>query len=114
MIYLRHSENATNFWRDFVRDKSWSINTQKVSFYLMQYIEAYNAQVSQHLHIRLDNLQLVLAKLLDKNDDGKVIPEEIGCFFYDIWDDESARMKINSISKENPVDQENARSYLLV
>jgi len=27
MIYLRHSENATNFWRDFVKDKSWSINT---------------------------------------------------------------------------------------
>lgn len=56
----------------------------------------------------------MLAKLLDKNDDGKVMPEEIGCFFYDIWDDENARMKINTISKADPIDQENARSYLLV
>ena len=114
MIYLRHSENAVQFWRDFVREKSWSINTQKASFYLKQYIVAYNSQVASHLHIRQDNLQLVLAKLLDKNNDGSVQPEEIGSFFYDIWDDENARMKINTISKEDPIDQENARSYLLV
>ena len=97
-----------------MKDKSWSINTQKASFYLKQYIDAYNSQVAAHLHIRPNNLQLVLAKLLDKDDDGRVLPEEIGSFFYDIWDDENSRMKINTISKDDPIDLENARSYLLV
>ena len=112
MIYLRGSQNATMFWRDFVKDKSWLINTQKLSFYLKEFIIAYNASSPEHLHIRLDNLQLVLAKLLDKNDDGKASPEEIATFFYDIWDDENIRMKLNRVSK--PDDTINEKQYILV
>lgn len=44
-------------------------------------------------------MQLVLAKLLDKDDSGSVTPEEIACFFIDIWDDPKTRLQINTISQ---------------
>jgi hypothetical protein len=56
----------------------------------------------------------VLAKLLDKDNDGMVTPDEIAGFFLDIWDDENSRMKINHISKEIARDETDIRSYLLV
>ena len=34
MQYVKQSENALIFWRDFVPIKSWQINTQMASFYL--------------------------------------------------------------------------------
>jgi hypothetical protein len=43
MSSLRNTEEGTKFWRDFVHAKSWSINTQKVAFYLKQFIIAYNS-----------------------------------------------------------------------
>ncbi len=40
----------------------------------------------------MDNIQIVLAKLLDKDDSGEVTPNEIADFFKDIWDDEKTRI----------------------
>lgn len=46
MRSLRETEAGIQFWRDFVMTKSWIINTQKCSFYLKQYIIAYNNQMA--------------------------------------------------------------------
>ena len=39
MESLKVSESAQEFWRDFVTEKSWVMNSQKASFYLRNYIE---------------------------------------------------------------------------
>jgi hypothetical protein len=62
----------------------------------------------------MDNIQLVIAKLLDKNNDGYVTPEEIACFFQDIWEDENVRMKINEVSRVIMVNETDKRCYLLI
>jgi hypothetical protein len=114
MIHLKDSENAIKFWRDFVPVKSWQINTQKASFYLKQFIVAYNSQQAVEDQIKMDNIQLALARLLDKDNSGTVTPNEIADFFIDIWDDEKTRMKLNRVSKEIKSEESDLRSYLLI
>ena len=58
------------------------MNTQKASFYLRAFIDVENtSEINPSKKIRLENLQLVLAKLLDKDGDGFVTPKEIQHFF---------------------------------
>ena len=40
--HLVVSDSAMIFWRDFVPEKSWQINTQKAAFYLKNFIIAQN------------------------------------------------------------------------
>ena len=40
----------------------------------------------------MDNIQIVLAKLLDKDDSGEITPNEIADFFLGIWDRENSRL----------------------
>ena len=62
----------------------------------------------------MDNIQLVLAKLLDKDDSGEVTPNEIADFFIDIWDNKDSRKRINEISKDVIKDDTDVRSYKLI
>ena len=64
--------------------------------------------------IRMDNIQLVLGKLLDRDDSGSVTPHEIGNFFEHIWDHPKTRLEINTISREIPEDDNEEKLYRLV
>jgi hypothetical protein len=62
----------------------------------------------------MDNIQLILSRLIDMDDNGEVTPNEFADFFLDIWDCPEARMKLNSISKEIVKDDTDIRMYKLV
>ena len=81
---------------------------------MKQFIIAYNSQIGVEEQIGLDNIQLVVARLMDKDNDGEVTPSEIADFFLDIWDDEKSRLRINNISKKHQEDCADCRSYLLI
>ena len=86
MKKLKKTEAGQIFWRDFVIDKSWVINTQKIAFYLKKYIEHENLKLDKNEQIKLDNLQLALGDLLDQDSDGTVTPQELADFFMFVWD----------------------------
>ena len=44
VVHFRESENTLKFWRDFVTNKSWQLNTQKAAFYMTKFVEAYNTE----------------------------------------------------------------------
>lgn len=114
MNSLRHTESGIIFWRDFVSTKSWTINTQQASFYAKQFIIAQNARLPVEKQIRTENLQLVLARLFDRDNSGSVTPDEIAHFFHDIWDDEKTRARINLAQKSIVKDEDDHKQYLLV
>ena len=62
----------------------------------------------------MDNIQLILSRLIDMDDNGEVTPNEFADFFLDIWDCPEARIKINSISREIVKDDTDVRMYKLV
>ena len=41
--YLKQSDNAMRFWRNFVKDKALSMNAAKVGVYFKEFVEDYNS-----------------------------------------------------------------------
>jgi hypothetical protein len=62
----------------------------------------------------MDNIQLILSRLIDSDDNGEVTPNEFADFFLDIWDCPDTRKKINEISREIVKDDNDERMYKLV
>lgn len=75
---------------------------------------AYNSQVRIDEQIKMENIQLILARLLDRDNDGNVTPAELAEFFLDIWDVPEARMKINQVSRPMKADENDSKMYLLI
>ena len=83
---LKVSVNALEFWKHFVIEKTWNVNTQKCGYYLQQFIKVNNSFVNDDEKIKMENIQMIMAQLLDCNQDGYVTPKEIAAFFKEVWD----------------------------
>lgn len=83
------------------------------SFFLKKFIEADNAKREQDDKIEIHNLQMCLAHLLDKNNDGSVTPNEIGDFFATIWETE-LRKQLNAITIDKVESDEEKNATLLL
>ena len=68
----------------------------------------------EHDQIKGDNMQLVLANLLDMDGDGSVTPKEIADFFINVWEDPRTRRMINTLSKQRQEEEKDKLSYLLI
>ena len=75
------------------------MNTQKISFFIKNFIDSNNSMRAKNDQVTGDNLQLAIANLIDRNGDGNVTPKEIGEFFYHIWDNKENRKQLGYIGK---------------
>lgn len=80
------------------------MNTQQAAFYLKSFIIYENLKYPVSEQIKTQNLQLVLARLLDSDNNGTVTVDELANFFIDIYDDPKTRMLINTAVKDVKID----------